>query len=177
MKKSCLEGCFCSKAGFTLIELLVVVLIIGILAAVAVPQYQKAVEKSRATEAVTILSSLEKAVSVWVLENGLPSTETNFLGGSDVRNATLDIDLPCEPSDINSGDCQSSSEIANYSAECNSDGCSVTAVGGDWYFMYSQMDNTGKWYFHKCGYSGNTAKAVCDMLAAQDWDTEENWEI
>ena len=47
--------------GFTLIELLVVVLIIGILAAMAMPQYFKAVERSRATEAVALMDSVAKA--------------------------------------------------------------------------------------------------------------------
>ncbi len=65
-----------TSSGFTLIELLVVILIIGILSAVALPQYQKAVGKAQATEVLTFLRNASQVADLFVLENGF--TENDF---------------------------------------------------------------------------------------------------
>ncbi len=78
--------------AFTLIELLVVVLIIGILSAIALPQYTQAVEKSRAAEALTNIGSFKRAVDIWKLAN--PDVCCRGFTGDGEGFGELDIDIP-----------------------------------------------------------------------------------
>jgi type IV pilus assembly protein PilE len=59
-----------NKHAFTLIELLVVVLIIGILAAIALPQYYKSVAKTEAINAVIIGKAIKDAQEIYYMQSG-----------------------------------------------------------------------------------------------------------
>ena len=72
------------KKGFTLLEVLIVVIIIGILAAIAMPQYVNTLEKAKSGEAAANIGSIRTSVDRLWYQNG--TIQTNL--------ALLDIDDP-----------------------------------------------------------------------------------
>ena len=113
-----------NKRAFTLIELLVVVLIIGILAAIALPQYEKAVYKSRLSEVMVNIKAIENCIDEYVLTNGMPASG----GAVNLKDMGCSTELSGgEWRNNNSGSYYT--ENAWYKGECLSTYCSVSIHG------------------------------------------------
>ncbi len=148
--------------GFTLIELLVVVLIIGILAAVSVPQYQKAVAKARGVQTIALLNAYARAADAWSLQHSCtPIRDEN----GDIRNEEnnfssideLDVDLSAMMSkmeEINPPD-------LGWEMYC----VELGYLGDEFEFYYEKSANNA-WFLREC--TGNTSQgeAICDYLAS-----------
>ena len=118
----------CQKRGFTLIELLVVVLIIGILSAVALPQYQTAVAKSRFVQAVSLASSILQANKSYYMATG----EWNL----DFRN--FDLEFPCTAILEDGKSCVMEKLVCTLS-DANPDGLNYNRLPNLW----CRVDGTG----------------------------------
>jgi len=82
-----------NQKGFTMIELMVVVVIVGILAAIAIPLYGKYVKNARVTEATGRMGEIVTASKAWAQENqdasGNPTWPSGAGGIVDMANTEL----------------------------------------------------------------------------------------
>ncbi len=92
--------CYNGMQAFTLIELLVVVLIIGILAAVAVPQYTLAVDKAKLSNLMSIMQSLKDAQERYYLANNVYATTIDELDIDVPANAEYTLNFSSAPQGI-----------------------------------------------------------------------------
>ena len=143
-----------NQKGFTLIELLVVVLIIGILAAITVPQYQYAVLKSEYHTLMNMTKAVKDAQEVFFLANGKYATHFSELDISVPDNAIIeDFQLKASSGKFVSREAMVFNEGKNIISLDNDQVHGLMFRNNDYYMDYNlRLDNKNMW---------NGARAIC----------------
>lgn len=151
-----------NKFGFTLIELLVVVLIIGILAAIALPQYRKAVERARTAQLVSSARALHQGISAWILANGMQ--EADFL-----KDDELDVDIKPSFTCSFDGSGYCTNGFHEIRAYCYSFLCRVSwsrVSGDEWWSGGSIETYDGRTWSASQMYGTELGRVSCEMMAS-----------
>ena len=148
------------RTGFTLIELLVVVMIMGILTSVALPQYRKAMERSRAAEAKQLMPAIFEARARWMAQNNYRWNGTRIVdaAGNNAPTLTLrvlDIEVSGVTHTFGTGFC-----TRNFCYHW--DICSTCYVGGSGSVGTAQQRSIFVGVRFKTGYPYNTVQAFYD---------------
>ena len=146
------------NAGFTLIELLVVVLIIGILAAVALPKYEIAVGKARLTEGITTLKAITDAQEIYYMANGEYTDDLSLLD-IQVEPEGKYFRYHCENFEIDTArTCFASPKVTGY-------------PGLEFHMLNAGAEsNRGKHWCQVASTSSEKALALCRAVGRQDPD-------
>ena len=140
------------------------------------PQYQKAVEKSRVAEALITVDSLKKAIDVYVLEHGMQTV--NFVGGiNDTTTVTgLDINVMSSLECDEERYARCHSKYFGYQASCQKTECYISAMRNwkedeiyDLVLQWSPGEYTNK----ICLYEGDKSEQICNGLSGLGWEPEE----
>ena len=170
----------CAK-GFTLIELLVVVLIVGVLAAVAVPQYKALVEKSRTTAILPTVNALRKGLDEQILA-GMSERQLDYMGGTQTGKGILMAEPSCT---FSPEDEKCYTKYFRYAVWCSEVGCFIVALRKneneerDLYSLLSRKVLTnwndypiGVWE-GDCMAHSNEGWAVCKGLESLGWKASD----
>lgn len=159
------------KQGFTLLELMVTVIIIGILAATAMPQYTKAVNKARLAEAISNMGSIQKGIDMYCIQfREECNTETTLFLPPDV-GVKLDIDLS---GTLSGGVGAYGSKYFLYSAGCGPGSCVIEIAGRantNLPTLYATRTPSGLYATWTKSCSGGDA-ALCKSLVNQGYTVE-----
>ena len=140
-------------------ELLVVVLIIGILAAVALPQYNKVIERTRMAEAVTVVRAIAQSQQMYYILNGEYASCMDFY--------SLDIEIPGKNYNYCGCPAKQSDSFVYASGPCNSGSHIAIAQRnpeGHKYYITTDESNPSRVRCYSYSTASDIQKQLCDKL-------------